>query len=149
MNKIKKFQEYVEKGIVRKSKPNIIRSKDMVQSSERRFNFLKEVIKKIGINNENADEYIESSYNIIMELIRANLLIEGYKSSGIGAHEAEVSYMIQLGFSEIEAEFVDELRNSRNRMIYYGKQFNEDYAKKIIDFLYAIYPKLKKLVENN
>jgi len=75
------------------------------------------------------------------------MLTDGYKASGPAAHEAEVSYMIKLGFSESDAEFMDEIRYSRNGIFYYGKRFDSEYAKKVLSFLDIIYPKLKELIK--
>jgi len=78
----------------------------------------------------------------MMELIRAKMLLEGYKASGISAHEAEVSYLRKLGFSEADVRFANDLRYFRNGIIYYGKIFDSDYAKKTISFLESVFPKL-------
>ncbi len=77
-----------------------------------------------------------------MELVRAKMLLAGYNSSGQGAHEAEVSYLRELKFSENEIEFANQLRYFRNGITYYGKVFGKEYALKVIDFLDKIYPKL-------
>ena len=80
-----------------------------------------------------------------MELIRAKLFLDGYSSSGNYSHEAERSYLKNLGFPETEISFLNELRYFRNSIIYYGKVLNEEYAKKVYKFFKEIYPKLKKL----
>ena len=49
-----------------------------------------------------------------MELIRAKVLIDGYATA---SHEAEVSYMRNLGFSEHDVRFMDELRYHRNGQV--------------------------------
>ena len=47
----------------------------------------------MGIDDDNANSIVKDCYDIIMELIRAKLLLDGYSSSGQFAHEAEVSYL--------------------------------------------------------
>ncbi|MFH1249072.1 MAG: hypothetical protein V1660_02880 [archaeon] len=44
-----------------------------------------------------------------MEMIRARLLLDGYNSSGLYAHEAEVSYLAEMGktFEENEIAFLN------------------------------------------
>ena len=81
-----------------------------------------------------------------MQLTRSILLLEGYHSSGQGAHEAGVSYLKNLGYNEKDILFLDQLRYFRNRITYYGKSFDEAYAEKVIDFMKKIYPKLKNEV---
>lgn len=148
MSKTTDFDFYIEKKIVRKVSSNPIRAKDMIQKADKSLVFLKEIREKIGINNNNANDIITHCYNILMELVRAKLLKEGYKSSGNAAHEAEVSYMLKMGFSEKETEFLNELRSSRNKIMYYDNSFDEEYAKKVIEFLDSIYPRLKKIAES-
>src|SRR3989339_25780 len=66
-------------------------------------------IKLFGISPETANDFVKSCYDIIMELARAKMLLEGYNSSGFGAHEAEVSYMRILDFkrNKVMDRYVD------------------------------------------
>ena len=57
---------------------------------------------------------IEKMYDILIELIRAKMLKDGFKAHGEGAHEAEVSYMRKIGFNELDISFMNELRYFRN-----------------------------------
>jgi len=82
-----------------------------------------------------------------MELIRAKMLIDGFKSSGYNAHEAEVSYLRNLGFPETDVRFANELRYIRNQIKYYGKITDSEYARKVLEFFDKTYPKLKKFLE--
>ena len=115
--------------------------------SEKDYGSLFEVIKKIKLNDNNANMFIKSCYDILMELIRAKLLLEGYNASGYGAHEAEVSYMRVLGFDENVVQFADQIRFFRNGMLYYGTMLDRDYAEKVIEFTKRLYPQLRKMVE--
>lgn len=81
-----------------------------------------------------------------MEMIRAKMLIDGYKASGKGAHEAEVSYLRNMGFIEKDVRFADQVRYFRNGMLYYGTIQNKEYAEKIIQFTKKMYLALKKIV---
>ncbi|GAJ05982.1 unnamed protein product, partial [marine sediment metagenome] len=100
-----------------------------------------------GLNDENANYFIENSYDTLIELIRAKLFIDGFRSSGEGAHGAEISYMKNLGFSEEDIRFMNDLRYYRNGILYYGENFDADYASKVLLFLKEIYPRLVKLLE--
>jgi hypothetical protein len=91
-------------------------------------------LKKWGVDDENANDYIEDCYNILISLIRAKMLEKGYSSSGQGAHEAEVAFSKKLGFNENEIKLLDNLRYFRNRILYYGRKFDKEYAEKIIKF---------------
>jgi hypothetical protein len=70
------------------------------------------------------------------------MFLEGFSSSGKGAHEAEISYLKKVKFKESEIFFLNELRYFRNSVIYYGKILDKEYAEKVFDFLNKIYSKL-------
>ena len=139
------FEEYLKNGIVKRILPNKSRANFLIDESQNSLQGLKEIIEKIGINDRNSNSVIKDCYDIMMELIRAKLLIEGYNSSGSYAHEAEVSYMKILGFTENDVAFMNELRFFRNGITYYGKILDKEYAVKVFDFLKRIYPKLKAI----
>ena len=146
MRPLKDFDEFLKEGIVRKRTPDMPRARSLIEEAEKRNKFLNEILSKIGLLDENANYVIENSYDILIELIRAKLLIDGFSSSGKGAHEAEVSYMRKLNFPEGDVGFMNDLRYFRNGILYYGKNFDKEYGKKVLSFLNKIYPKLKEIV---
>lgn len=89
----------------------------------------------------NPNYVVETCYDILIELIRAKLLLDGFKTD---SHEAEVSYMRNLGFSENDVMFMNDLRYFRNGIKYYGKRFDNEYAGKVLSFLEDIYVRLMK-----
>jgi len=143
---MKKFEEFLKQGVVKKQFPDKPRAQDLIIESDKTFKSVIEVVNKIGINNINANTIIKESYDAIMGLIRAKMLLEGFSCSGQGAHEAEVSYLKELNFSEEEIHFTDRLRYFRNGIMYYGKGFDTEYAKKVITFLKKLYPNLVKIL---
>jgi hypothetical protein len=145
MKSIKSFEEYIKEGIVKKITPDNNRSENLKAEAERKYNLLTTFIDKIGVNEDIANDYVEYCYNIIMYLIRAKMLKEGYSSSGQGAHEAEVAFSRKIGFSDMEVNLLDQLRYFRNGILYYGKRFDSEYAEKIILFLKKKYEYLKEL----
>ena len=140
-----KFEEFIKEGIVRKIGANKERAKSLVAESERKMSSLKERLEKIGIKNENANDYVEYCYDIIMHLVRAKLYLEGYSANGIGAHEAEVSYLRILKFTEKEIRFADQMRYFRNGTLYYGSSLDAEYAKKVVEFTKQMYSKLREI----
>jgi len=141
------FEFYIQKRIVRKSTPNNPRAEFLINESKVSLQGLKERIKIIGINDNNANSIIKDCYDIIMELIRAKLLLDGYYSSGNYAHEAEVSYLKKLGFPENEISFLNEIRYFRNSVTYYGKILDKEYAEKVFKFSEKIIPKLNSFIK--
>jgi len=139
----KNFEEYVEKGVVRKQTPDKARAENLAKEADRKHNSLKMVLEKIGLINENANDVIEDCYDIIINLSRSKMFLEGFSASGKGAHEAEVAYLRRLDFSEVEIDFINQLRYFRNGILYYGKLFDKEYAEKVVDFMEKIREKIK------
>ena len=140
---LQSFSNYLSNGIVKKQRPNLERARSLIEDSKNKKEFLEDVIK--NFKNQNYPNFvIEYSYDILMQIIRAKMFIDGYNSSN--SHEAEVSYLKVLGFNEIDLRFMDELRYNRNGIKYYGNNFEEDYAKKVLEFLNKMYPKLLKFI---
>lgn len=139
----KEFEYYLQRGIARKSTPDRPRAKFLIKESETSLEGLKERIQIIGINDKNANSIIKDCYDILMELIRAKLLLAGYSSSGNYAHEAEIAYLKKLGFTDNEVSFLNEVRYFRNSVTYYGKILDKEYAEKVYSFLNKIIAKLR------
>lgn len=143
------FNYYIKEGIVRKHSPIIPRAEFLIKETQKSFIGLTERVEKIGINEFNANSIIKDIHDIIIEKIRAKMLLDGYNASGNFAHEAEVSYMRNLGCSDFEMSFVNELRQARNGINYYGKMYESNYAKLCYDFLIQLNPKLDSLFKES
>ena len=144
---MRKFEEFLKKKTIIKKSSDIFRSRDLILESDRKYANLKEILEKIGLKSDNSNDIIEQCYDILIYLIRAKLYSEGYVAKGNSSHEAEISYLKILGFSDKEIEFMDELRFFRNRIKYDGKKLDENYAKKVLDFVSKASKKLKKHLE--
>lgn len=144
MKAIRKFEEFIKENIVKKQSIDKSRAKFLIKEAENSYNYLQEKIEKLGLSNNNANDFIKSCYDILMELIRAIMLLEGYNASGFGAHEAEVAYMRILGFNENDVRFADQIRFFRNGMLYYGTSLDKEYAERVIGFTKRIYPLLQQ-----
>ena len=148
MRAIKNFDEFVKDRVVKKQSIDRSRAEFLVKEAQNSYDYLFEKIKKLGLGDNNANDLIKSCYDILMEIIRAKMLLEGYNASGFGAHEAEVSFMRVLGFDEKDVQFADQMRFFRNGMLYYGTILDRDYAEKVIEFTKKKYPKLKEMIKN-
>ncbi|MFA6461135.1 MAG: hypothetical protein WCV90_02625 [Candidatus Woesearchaeota archaeon] len=145
MRHLKSFEEFVEEGVVKTVTINSERARSLIQESERKLRSLNANLEKVGINVDNASDYVEHCYDLLMFLIRAKLYLVGYSASGQGAHEAEVAYLRNLGINEKEVQFMDQLRYFRNGIIYYGSGLDQEYAEKVINFTKSFHPQLKKI----
>lgn len=145
MKPIRSFDDFIRYGVVKRQSPDKSRAEFLIKESEQDYSFLLELMKHFEITEKNANNFVKSCYDILMEAIRARLLLDGYNASGISAHEAEVSYMRTLSFAEKDVQFADQLRYFRNGMLYYGAIMDKEYAEKVVGFLNDIYPKLKEM----
>lgn len=144
MRAIKNFEAFIKEGIVKMQASDKSRSEFLMKEAEQSYNSLLENLEKIKVVNSNANSYIKQCHDIIMELIRAKMLIRGYNASGFGAHESEVSYLRILGYNEKDIQFADQIRYFRNGMLYYGTMLDKEFADKVIEFTKKIYLKLRK-----
>ena len=142
---LRNFEEFINSGIVKIQAPNRQRSLALEKEAEEKKSFLSVSIKSIPQEQMNANFIVDYCYDIIMELIRAKMFIDGYNAGN--SHEAEVSYLVNLGFSEPETRFMNEVRYYRNGTKYYGTMLDNDYAGKVLSFLDKIYPRLKRLLD--
>ena len=145
----KSFEDFIKLGVVKKQSPDKSRAKFLLTEANQNYSYLLELIKKMGINEISANDYIKKCYDILTELIRSKMLLNGLNASGFKAHEAEVSYLRNLGFKEQDVEFLDKMRFFRNGMLYYGTILDKEYALKVIEFTKRNYQKLKEIVENS
>lgn len=143
MKPLRPFEDFLKEGIVKRQSPDIQRSESLIEESRGAYNFLMEVVGKIGISDSNANYIVKNAYDIIMELIRAKMLAKGFGAAGSYAHEAEVSFLRELDFPEVDVQFTNQLRYFRNGITYYGKKLDADYAKMVINFLEKMLPRLK------
>ena len=138
------FDNYLKKGTIRKSAIDKPRAEFLISESQKTFNSLKKRLEVLGVDEDNANSIVKDCYDVLMELIRARLLLDGYRSSGLFAHTAEVSYLRKMGFEEKEVLFIDGMRYFRNSVTYYGKILGKDYAEKVAKFTKEIYSKIKE-----
>lgn len=141
----RKFEEFLTTGIVKKQMPNRERALSLLKEAEEKKNFLEISLKSIPNEQMNANFIVDYCYDILMELIRARMFIDGCNAGN--SHEAEVSYLENLGFQESEIRFMNEVRYYRNGTKYYGTLLSKAYAEKVMEFMNKIYPKLKRTVK--
>ena len=147
MKPLKSFEDYVKEGVAKKQSVDKSRAMSLLIESESSYRLLLSFVKNMGLDNNSANHVIKNAYDIIMELIRAKMLSDGFSTTGKGAHEAEVSYMAKVGISSRDIDFANDLRYFRNGIMYYGKMLDKTYAEKVLEFLKRMYPLLKKMCE--
>lgn len=142
---MKSFEEFVKTGVVKKQTPNKQRALALIEEVASKKKFLEVSLKNIPTEQMNANFIVDSCYDILMELIRAKMFIDGYNSGS--SHEAEVSYLRNLQFSEFDIRFMNDIRYYRNGTKCYGTVLDMEYAKSVLSFMNKIYPKLRGFVK--
>jgi hypothetical protein len=135
MKNLFEFEYYIKKGIIKKRRPDKSRAEFLINESKKSFKGLKIRINKLGRDQYGINSIIKEIQGIIIQSLRSKMLLEGLPASVIYAHEAEVAYIKKLKFNEFEIYFVNTLRTSRNGINYYGKIFQEEYARECYEFL--------------
>lgn len=128
------FKHYLEKKIVNKKSPDFSRAEFLITESKKSLEGLKKRVEIMGIDEYSAHSIIKDVYEVLMQSLRAQMMLNGLYASGNYAHESEVAYMQEMGFSEKEIFFVNSLRSSRNGITYYGKVYELDYAYECYNF---------------
>ena len=83
---------------------------------------------------------LQSAFTVI-----ARMLLEGFSPKG--SHEAEVAFMMNMGFPEAQVSFMNQLRYFRNRIKYYGRTFDQAYAEKVLAFMDDVIPILEEQLD--
>ncbi|NOZ81300.1 MAG: hypothetical protein GXP63_06540 [DPANN group archaeon] len=143
---MKRFAAHLKKGAMRKSSPDFSRARSLMQEAEKRKTFLDIILRKTGVSELNANYCIEQAYDVLIELIRAILHMEGYNSPDGASHEAEVSYLLELQFSYADAVFMDDLRYHQDQIKRHGRSYDVEYATKALTFLKNMHRRLKMII---
>ncbi len=129
-----KLQEFIKKGLVRKSTKDLSLSKSLILTANIDLRFL----KNLEINDDSARKIMTNYYDVLRSLLEAISCLEGYK---IYSHEAFFFLLKEKGENQIAQKF-DRFRKIRNSINYYGKNISIEEVKenkeeiiKIIDTL--------------
>lgn len=142
INPLKMFEEFIEKRIVKKKSPDVERASSLIKEVGEKLEFFTKILKSIPFNEVKPNFVVDNVYDILIELLRARLLRDGYNAGN--SHEAEVSYMRNLGFTNEEVAFMNQLRYYRNGIKYYGKIYTLEYSQKVKEFLDNVYPTFRR-----
>lgn len=92
---------------------------------------------------------LEDYYNIIHQLMESVLSLEGIKIKGDKAHFELIEYITEkYGFSEPERNFLQELRDFRNKISYEGLAVKKEYVERNQERIFKIINKLKQEINN-
>jgi len=76
MKGIRQFEEFVGENIVKRQGIDKSRAEFLIKEAENSHNSLSEMLQKIKLSDSNANAFVKSCYDILMELIRAKMLLK-------------------------------------------------------------------------
>lgn len=89
-------------------------------------------------------------YDVIRKLMETLTSIEGIKTKGEGAHQEIIDYICKkYDLGETTRQFIQELRNYRNRISYEGFMIKENYIENNSKKIEEIIKKLMELVDKS
>lgn len=123
--------------------PNKEKAKSILKMVDTTLDMIKNINK-----NKFPSNIIKEYYDVIRELISVILLLDGYKTSGEGAHKKLVEYLESnyKQFNNHEISIIDDLRIIRNKIAYDGFFVNGDYLERRVRNIEEIVLKLKKII---
>lgn len=132
---VKEFAFYLDKGDVKRQKPDVNLSAATLNEGEERLEFALSLQK-----NAKPKYVLENAYESMREAADALLYAQGFKSY---SHEASISYLPKDSFSDAERSEFDRFRKIRNGIKYYGGDCTEEDAENAIALAQKIIPKIK------
>src|SRR3989344_6276375 len=100
------FQDFIDKGIVRKGSPDVSLAKSLITMSENHI----ETIKSIEVTDKTASTVMSDYYEALREIVEAICAVKGYK---VYSHEAFTYFLKENGEGLIADKF-DRFRKIRN-----------------------------------
>ena len=133
------FEYFLNKGEVKRQKPDSNLSKAAFKDSIERLEFSKSLL-----NTAKTKYTLENAYESMREAADSLLYLEGFKSF---SHEASIVYLIKKGFDENVIIDFNRFRKIRNGIKYYGGDCDLSDAKSAIELAEKIVHKIKKLIQ--
>lgn len=136
-HEIDSFEDYLERGKIRKEKSDPSQARSLLKRSESKFR----TMEKLGISEDTATDYLENVYESCKMLIQSYMAAEGLKPY---SHEAVIAYAIdRLELDMINSNTLNRYRKLRNDISYRGEIATENEAENIK----KLYQELKSELE--
>ena len=82
MRHLKPFADFIKDGVVKKVSANPERARSLITESERKMRSIKLQLEKIGVIEDNANDYVEHCFDSLVSMVMAKLYLKGYSASG-------------------------------------------------------------------
>jgi len=132
----------MERGIIRIT-PDKEKAVSIVKMAETTLEMLEDID-----TSKFASNVLKEYYDVIREFMATVLLLDGFKTSGEGAHKKLIEYMNKnySRFTGYEISLLDELRVVRNKISYNGFFITEDYIKRKRRDILGLIAKLRNII---
>ncbi|MBI2085307.1 MAG: hypothetical protein HYT71_02220 [Candidatus Aenigmarchaeota archaeon] len=123
--------------------PDKEKAKSMLSMVETTEKMISTIDEKMFTSN-----IVAEYYNVIRQLMTAIMLLDGFKTTGEGAHKSLILYLNNNyeEFSEYEINLIDELRITRNKIEYDGFFVKYDYVQRKKEHIISVISKLKQTI---
>ena len=119
-----KFEDFIEKGLVRKTSKDKSLVRALLQNSKKDIEFL----NGLKINEKSVRKIMTNFYDVLRSVLEAVSVIKGYK---IYSHEAYIYFLKEIKENLLAIKF-DRFRKIRNSINYYGKDISIEETKENI-----------------
>jgi len=119
-----RFEDFIEKGIVRKTSKDKSLVRALLQNSKKDIEFL----NGLKINEKSVRKIMTNFYDVLRSVLEAVSVIKGYK---IYSHEAYIYFLKEIKENLLAIKF-DRFRRIRNSINYYGKDISIEETKENI-----------------
>ena len=140
---IDRFENYVQRGRVKKRSPDPEEAKALLKKSANRLEYTKQ--KAITANN--AEFVLEDAYEAMREAAQSLMSAKGYKPY---SHEATISFIKRFygnEFTEEEIQKLDHMRRLRNVSVYSASPISLEDARSSVILASRVIMKIKSLSE--
>ncbi len=135
-----KFEDFIKKGLARRSVRDIQLAKSLADTAEQDMRFL----RSLSLDSISARKIVSSYYDILRSLLEADSALNGFK---IYSHEAFAYYLIENKEIEMSVKF-ERLRKIRNSINYYGKMISVEEADDAIKEIAGLIDKIKSKLQD-
>ena len=136
---MKEFTYFLKQNVVKRQAPDANLARATYSESVERLALAKRLLR-----SEKAKYVLENTYEAMREAADAVLYKKGFKSY---SHEASISFLKGIGFTEQELREFDRFRKIRNDIKYYGGDCDEHDAKAAIKLAEKLIPRIKELLK--
>lgn len=135
-----RFQDFINKGEVRKIKPDKELAKSLIKTVKSDLIYL----NSVEITAHSSRKTVSNYYDVLRSILEAIANSKGYK---IHSHEAFTYFLLEIGQEAFSSKF-DRFRRIRNKINYYALDISVEEAKNYISDIKLLIKELNSIYFN-